>query len=101
LSAYEEERKVPYITSVERIGYERGQEEGREKGREEGREEGATLQARTMLLRQLTRRFGAIDAPTLAQINALPIGQLEALSEALIDFTALDDLTTWLDQASR
>jgi hypothetical protein len=30
LQAYEEERKMPYITSVERIGYDRGKVEERE-----------------------------------------------------------------------
>ncbi len=36
LKTYEEERKVPCITSVERIGLERGLEEGRQEDRQEG-----------------------------------------------------------------
>jgi hypothetical protein len=39
LRTYEEELKMPYITSIEQIGYERGIKEGELKGREEGREE--------------------------------------------------------------
>jgi predicted transposase YdaD len=36
----EEERKMRYVSSVERIGYKRGWDEGKIEGRTEGREEG-------------------------------------------------------------
>ncbi|MEA5469320.1 hypothetical protein VB714_10610 [Spirulina sp. 06S082] len=32
---YEEENKMPYITSVERLGIEKGLQEGRQEGRQE------------------------------------------------------------------
>lgn len=32
LSNYEGERKMPYITSVERMGIEKGRQEGRQEG---------------------------------------------------------------------
>ena len=34
---------------------------------------------------------------TLEQINALSIAQLESLGEALLDFSSIADLTTWLE----
>src|SRR5262249_45412079 len=41
---FEEERRMPYVSSVERIaerkGLERGLEQGRQEGRQEGRREG-------------------------------------------------------------
>jgi len=40
IQAYEEERAMPYVTSVERIGLARGRAEGRAEGRVEGRDEG-------------------------------------------------------------
>ena len=46
LTKYEEEIKMPYVTTAERIGMEKG----REKGREEGREEGKKETARNLLL---------------------------------------------------
>jgi Uma2 family endonuclease len=52
---------------------------------------------RSFILRLLTRKFGSIDAPTLGQINALSIKQLEALGEDLLDFGSIDDLTVWLE----
>lgn len=97
LKDYEERRKVPYITSVERMGYDRGKKEGKKEGKAEGKAEGAQLQARSLLLKQLTRKVGDMSDRTLAQINALAIVQLEALGEALLDFGSINDLTTWLD----
>jgi hypothetical protein len=34
LSQYEEEKSMPYVTSVERLAREQGLEQGREQGRE-------------------------------------------------------------------
>jgi len=51
---------------------------------------------RTLILRQLTRRVGQLPETILAQVNELPIEQLEALGEALLDFADLSDLQAWL-----
>ena len=40
LTNFEEENKMPYVTTIERLALEKGREEGREAGREQGREEG-------------------------------------------------------------
>ena len=34
---------------------------------------------------------------TIDRINNLPIEQLESLGEALLEFGAIDDLTSWLE----
>ena len=47
-------------------------------------------------LRQLTRRCGPLSEATTARIQALPLEQLEALAEALLDFSGPEELTTWL-----
>ena len=65
---------------------------GRQKGREEGRQEGEAA----VTLRQLTRRCGPLSEATIVRIQSLPLEQLEALAEALLDFQGADDLTTWL-----
>ena len=49
----------------------------------------------TLILRQLRRRFGSITPKIEAQIKTLTIPQLEALAEALLDFTDVT-VTTWL-----
>ena len=40
LREYEKEKKMPYVTSAERIGRQEGIEEGRQEGRQEGKVEG-------------------------------------------------------------
>lgn len=62
---------MPYITSVERIGLERGREEGREQGRDEGRREALrrVVEARFGVVPQaLEQRFAAADRATLDQL---------------------------------
>jgi hypothetical protein len=58
--------------------------------------EGRQEEAASMTLRLLNRRCGALTDTTTAQIQALPLEQLEALADALLDFTGPDDLATWL-----
>ena len=57
-------------------------------------------QAGCVLLRLLTRRCGPLNEATTARIQALPLEQLEALAEALLDFQGPDDLEAWLSSHS-
>ena len=50
-----------------------------------------------LVVRQLNRRLGAIAPELQARIQILSIPQLEALGEALLDFSNLSDLTAWLE----
>jgi predicted transposase YdaD len=47
-------------------------------------------------LRLLARRCGRLSEATTARIEALPLEQLEALAEALLDFSGPADLSAWL-----
>ena len=58
----------------------------------EGRQEGEAA----VTLRQLNRRCGPLSEATTAQIQVLPLEQLEALAEALLDFQGPADLAAWL-----
>ena len=49
-----------------------------------------------MLLRQLRKRLGDLDAAVEAQIESLSADRLEQLGEALLDFNSLADLDAWL-----
>ena len=49
-----------------------------------------------MTLRLLSRRCGPLSETTTAQVQALPLEQLEALADALLDFQGTADLTSWL-----
>ena len=67
-------------------------QEGREEGWEKGREDATTR----LIIRQLEKRFGTLSEATQDKITALTIEALEELSEALLDFSHLDDLDAWL-----
>jgi hypothetical protein len=89
LRTYEEERQMPYITSVEQIGYDRGIEEEIKRSIE---------RERSLIHRLLNRKVGSIDDRTLTQITNLSVAQLEDLGEALFDFDSIADLDRWLSQ---
>jgi hypothetical protein len=68
------------------------EQRGEQRGRQEGRQEGELA----IVLRLLNRRVGTIFPETEAQLRILSLTQLEALSEALLDFDRPSDLDDWL-----
>jgi predicted transposase YdaD len=74
--------------------YQQDRELAKQEGRAEGRAEGE----QRLVLRQLNRCFGEIDASIIERVYLLSTEQLEALGEALLDFSALTDLEAWLNQ---
>jgi predicted transposase YdaD len=54
-------------------------------------------EALTLILRQLNRRVGELPQQMREQIEALSLEQLENLGEALLDFTSMADLHSWLE----
>ncbi len=64
--------------------------------KEEGREE-AEQRERALILRLLTRRVGELPEDVRSRVATLPLEQLENLGEALLDFTSLADLQSWLE----
>ena len=65
-------------------------------GEERGREQGLKTGELELTMRLLQRRCGGLTPSQDARIRALPLPQLEALAEALLDFQAADDLEAWL-----
>jgi predicted transposase/invertase (TIGR01784 family) len=63
---------------------------------EQGIAEGRTEEARSLVLRLLARRVGTLPATVEAQVQALALPELEALGEALLDFSEFAELTNWL-----
>ena len=88
---------MPYITSVEQIGYDRGQVVGYDRGVREADQRLLEAQ-RSLLVRQLTRKIGLMPINMIDRINTVPIDQLESLGEALFDFDSIVNLTNWLDK---
>jgi len=75
---------MPYITSVEQIGYDRGQVVGYDRGVREADQRLLEAQ-RSLLVRQLTRKIGPMPISTIDRINTVSIDQLESLGGALFD----------------
>ncbi|MDZ8083032.1 MAG: DUF4351 domain-containing protein [Nostoc sp. SerVER01] len=70
--------------------YQKDREQAKEEGRQEGKQD--------LILRQLNRRIGEMDALLIERIKGLSIEQLENLGEALLYFSNVADLETWLNQ---
>jgi hypothetical protein len=85
LQVFEEERKVTYVTNAERFGIEKG----------------AVQEARSLVLRLLSRRVGVLSSEVRSQVESLPLEQLESLGEALLDFSSAADLDEWLQSLRR
>lgn len=70
--------------------YQRDREQAIWEGNKQGEER--------LVLRQLNRRLGEINQSLIESIQQLSIEQLENLGEALLDFSNIADLETWLNQ---
>jgi hypothetical protein len=60
-----------------------------EKGRESGE--------RGMVVKILTRKLGNLSPELLARVNGLNLERVEALGEALLEFTSVGELENWLN----
>jgi hypothetical protein len=82
---YEEERRMPYITSVERIGIRKGREQGRQEGMREG-----LLAAIELILEQ---KFGSEGSDLLPDISEIEdVEQLKAIIAGLQTVNTLEDV---------
>ena len=89
-------KQTRFYQDVFAEGRTEGRAEGRTEGRAEGRTEGQQQEAVALVLRQLRRRLGALAADVEDRIRALPVADLEALGEALLDWQTPADLLAWL-----
>ena len=64
---------------------------------QEALEEGEQLAAKSIVLRQLTRKLGDILKDLRGRIEESSLTQLKNLGEALLDFEQINDLLNWLE----
>ena len=77
---YEEEKNMPYVTSVERIGIKKGIQQGIRQGIQQGRRDGL-IEAIEM---GLSIKFGAIGLKLLPEIRTMAdLNRLEMIKEAI------------------
>jgi predicted transposase/invertase (TIGR01784 family) len=70
-------------------GLEQGREQGLKRGREQGLERGRATEARTILERLLTRRFGALPASAQARLEQANLEEMETWLERVLDADTL------------
>jgi hypothetical protein len=92
LIAFEEEEHMPYVTSVERIGIQKGLQQGLEQGRQEGRQEGRKEGEAAILLRQIALKFGPPTEEVRAQIGAADADTLLDWSARILTAERVDDI---------
>lgn len=80
--------------------YQQDRELARQEGIQEGEQRGLQQGEQLLIIRQLNRRIGTMDSSLIQQVQKLPVAQLEELGEALLDFTSVTDLQTWLQSVS-
>ena len=85
------------ITFEETRVYRKIKAEAEQKRRQKGRQEGRQEEAATLMLRMLTKRFGVLENDIQGSVAALSIEKLEELSEALLDFNSLSELSEWIE----
>lgn len=88
----EEEKTMPYVSSVEQMGLERGLQQGIEQGIQQGIEQGMQRGAQAVLLRQLHAKFGVLPDDILNQVEQADPEQIEKWSEQILTAENLHDL---------
>ena len=61
---------------------------GKQRGMQQGEAE--------LVLKLIARRLGTLSSSQEKAIRQLPLQKIEALGEALLDFSSIDDLTQWM-----
>ena len=82
----EEEKKMEYVSSVERIGIRKGMQQGMQE------------EALRLLSRQIARRFQASSDSVQPIFAGLTTEQLEELGERFIEAENLDQIRKWADE---
>ena len=88
LAVIEEEQKMRYVTSVERIGYERGIKDGEISGQINGQIK--------ILARQITKSFGLDIEKSFALLQKLNSDDLLEFSDMLFDFDSPEAVHRWM-----
>ena len=78
-------------------GEAKGKAEGEARGEARGLERGLQ-QEKAFVIRLLTRKLDNLTPQLQTQVNSLKIDTVESLGEALLDFTSIADLESWLSQ---
>ncbi len=88
IEVFEEKEKMRYVSSVERIGIEKGLQQGLLQGMQQGMQQGEGV----LLRRLLARRFGALPETIENRLTQASVNQLETWGDRVLDAKSLDDV---------
>ncbi|MEZ4526613.1 MAG: DUF4351 domain-containing protein [Desulfobacterales bacterium] len=104
LSTLEKEEKMPYVTSVERIGFKRGFLEGTKQGEKQGEKRGEKRGEKTgqvnLLARLIARKFRSTVSKESPKLKKLDAKDLVRLGEKLFVFETLEEVHAWIDKCT-
>jgi flagellar biosynthesis/type III secretory pathway protein FliH len=95
VDAYQEERKMEYLSSMERRAMERGRQDGIQEGMQQGILQGELSGRAATVQRLLARRLGALSKEDEQRVRSLSVTMLDRLADDLLDFTEPADLQRW------
>ncbi len=86
MAEFEEEQRMRYVSSIERVYIRRGLQQGRQE------------EAASMALRLLRIKLGTVKPRSAERIRQLPLEKAEQLIEAALQLSTPAELTAWLKQ---
>jgi hypothetical protein len=84
LAKMEADTQMPYITSIERMGIEKGRQEGLQEGFQQGEA--------FVLTHLLTRRFGSLPGWATERLAQASRAELEQWAERVLEAQRLEDV---------
>ncbi len=84
----EQESKMKYVSSIERLAIQEGRQKGHQEGRKEGRKEGL----REVMLTLLEEKFGPPDAPVRRQIEKASQEQILHWTRQVLTANSQDEI---------
>ena len=108
ITAYEEERRMQYVTSFERIGMEKGRQQGMlqgmqqgiQQGMQQGQEQGQLEQSRLAVIDVLSVRFATLPPTILTWLfQCKELGLLQALLRQAVTIPSLAEFEDLLREA--
>ena len=93
IQKYEEETKMEYVSSVERIGFRKGMQQGMQQGMQKG--------SLSLLCRQISRRFNVSPDRVRSMLEGLGTSEIEELGERLFDAKSLEEISVWAEKKRR
>jgi len=97
LERYEKEKKMYYITQLQRPSFERGQKEGEKRGEKKGEKKGLIKMLSTIIAKKFNSQVRR-ESPRLRNLEK---EDLMSLAENIFAFNSLESVHDWINQKKK